>query len=441
MPMNNSTQWFVLPMSFDDSELETAFRQDYDAKNLAPMRLLVTVTLLFMVLLVVVLAIDLPRLIDPTVASALDERLRHAVLSYVGGVEIPLTVVTLVVTYVEPARPWVQPCAAVSAFSVLFSVTVTTMAAPAGNPALYAGMILAVATLAAYAGFRLRFGLIAAVSWLASLTFCLAVVTVGAATPFEQGNCIFWLSFTNIIGTLVALQTERYARNEFIQQRTIADQQKRLVAEQAKSEQLLLNVLPAPIAERLKREPAPLADGFDEVSVLFADIVDFTRLSERLTPRELVETLNQVFSKFDQLVAACGLEKIKTIGDAYMAASGIPEPRADHIEAIADLALQIRAASAEFHFADGTPLTLRMGIDSGPVVAGVIGETKFAYDLWGDTVNTASRMEAHGPSGAIQVTEACYRKLDERFELEAHGAVEIKGKGLMTTYLLKGRRT
>ncbi|MBW2454905.1 MAG: adenylate/guanylate cyclase domain-containing protein [Deltaproteobacteria bacterium] len=301
-------------------------------------------------------------------------------------------------------------------------------------------MILAVAALATYNGLRLRFRWSAAVGWTASISYGLALFIVGAGTTYERVNCIFWLAFANVIGTLLAFQTERYARNEFLQRRTISDQQKRLRAEQAKSEQLLLNVLPASIAERLKHEPAPLADGFDEVTVVFADIVGFTKLSERLSPRELVETLNQVFSKFDQLVAARGLEKIKTIGDAYMAVGGIPEPRSDHAEAIADLALAIAAAGAEFRFPDGTPLSLRIGIDSGPAVAGVIGEAKFAYDLWGDTVNTASRMESQGHAGVIQVTEACYRQLQEHFVLEPHGELEVKGKGRMKTYWLKGKR-
>jgi class 3 adenylate cyclase len=174
--------------------------------------------------------------------------------------------------------------------------------------------------------------------------------------------------------------------------------------------------------------------------VLFADIVGFTRLSERLPASDVVALLDRVFASWDSLAAEHGVEKIKTIGDAYMVAGGIPSPREDHVEAIAETALAMGPALAALSVETETALKVRIGIDTGPVVAGVIGRAKFIYDLWGDTVNTASRMESHAQPGTIQVTERTYERLREGYELAPRGAIEVKGKGQMTTYLLLGRR-
>jgi adenylate cyclase len=210
--------------------------------------------------------------------------------------------------------------------------------------------------------------------------------------------------------------------------------------EQAKSEALLLNVLPAPVAARLKREEGVIADSHASVSVLFADIVGFTPLSERLPASELVALLDSVFARWDALALAHGVEKIKTIGDSYMVAAGIPTPRADHAEAMAEMALAMGPEAERCATETGLPFQVRIGMDTGPVVAGVIGRAKFIYDLWGDTVNTASRMESHAPPGAIQVTERVFELLGEAYEMRARGAVEVKGKGPMPAYLLIGRR-
>jgi adenylate cyclase len=211
-----------------------------------------------------------------------------------------------------------------------------------------------------------------------------------------------------------------------------------LAAERERSETLLLSIFPRPIAERLKISQEVIAERSEEVSVLFADITGFTPVAERLPAEEVVVLLDEIFSAFDGLVAGHGLEKIKTIGDGYLVAAGIPTPRADHAEAAARLALAMRQALADLPIASG--LSLRVGIDSGPVVAGVIGRTKFGYDLWGDTVNTASRMESHAPPGAIQVTERTQRRLEDGFVLERRTGVVVKGKGEMTTYVLPSER-
>jgi len=209
--------------------------------------------------------------------------------------------------------------------------------------------------------------------------------------------------------------------------------------EQEKSERLLLNILPAPIADRLKQGHQNIADGFAEVTILFADLVGFTQLSSRKHPKELVDLLNQIFSAFDRLSEKHNLEKIKTIGDAYMVAGGLPDPESHSAEAIAEMALEMQQEMQNFRDRTGEDLHLRIGINTGPVVAGVIGTRKFIYDLWGDAVNVASRMESQGIPGCIQVTETTYALLKDKYRFEARGEIAVKGKGTMKAYLLTDR--
>ncbi|NEP62282.1 MAG: adenylate/guanylate cyclase domain-containing protein [Symploca sp. SIO2G7] len=210
--------------------------------------------------------------------------------------------------------------------------------------------------------------------------------------------------------------------------------------EQEQSDRLLLNILPEPIAKQLKEGKNNIADGFTEVTILFADIVGFTNLSEKISPQEVVKLLNEIFTGFDQLSEQHGLEKIKTIGDAYMVASGLPMPRQDHAEAIAEMALDMQQEVASFNTKHQANLSIRIGINTGPVVAGVIGTKKFIYDLWGDAVNTASRMESHGIPGCIQVTESTYKHLQTQYQFKERGKIQVKGKGEMITYLLIQRK-
>jgi class 3 adenylate cyclase len=212
-----------------------------------------------------------------------------------------------------------------------------------------------------------------------------------------------------------------------------------LALEQQRSEGLLLNVLPAPIAARLKAGEGVIADAFPEVTVLFADLVDFTRRSQQVGPAQVVAALNELFSAFDELAQRHGLEKIKTIGDAYMVAGGLPQPRPDHAQAIAEMALGIREEVARRTDPRGRPLAVRIGIATGPVEAGVIGTAKFSYDLWGDTVNAASRMESHGIPGCIQVTERTYQRLRDGYRFQRRGPIPVRGMGELVTYLLVGR--
>jgi len=212
-----------------------------------------------------------------------------------------------------------------------------------------------------------------------------------------------------------------------------------LEVERARSEGLLRNMLPISIVERLKQREEVIADAFPEVTVLFADIVDFTPYAERTPPQATVALLNDLFSQFDALTGSGGLEKIKTIGDAYMVAGGLPDPTPDHAVAVAELALGMLDVAASRSLPDGGPVRLRIGIDSGPVVAGVIGTRKFSYDLWGDTVNTASRMQTTGVPGCIQATERARELLGERYLFRERGSIQVKGKGKMLTYFLSGR--
>jgi class 3 adenylate cyclase len=205
-----------------------------------------------------------------------------------------------------------------------------------------------------------------------------------------------------------------------------------------RSEHLLLNVLPASIASRLKAHDGTIADRFGDVTVLFADIVGFTTLSARLTPDRVVELLNELFCRYDDLAGELGLEKIKTIGDCYMVAGGLPVPRVDHAEAVAEMALAMQRVTREFRETSGEAIQVRVGLHSGPVVAGVIGKRKFIYDLWGDTVNMASRMESHGVPDAVHLTEASYDLLAGKYRMTSRGTVEIKGKGPMQTWILDG---
>jgi adenylate cyclase len=207
---------------------------------------------------------------------------------------------------------------------------------------------------------------------------------------------------------------------------------------QARADNLLLNILPRSIADRLKAETRTIADQFSSASILFADVVDFTPLAERLPAGEVVGVLDRLFSHFDVLADRHGLEKIKTIGDCYMVAAGVPSPRPDHARALALMALDMQAAMCSEDEVGELGLQLRVGINSGPVVAGVIGRKRFLYDLWGDAVNTASRMESHGASGRIQITRATMELLDGEFVCEPRGTIPIKGKGEIETWYLAG---
>lgn len=211
--------------------------------------------------------------------------------------------------------------------------------------------------------------------------------------------------------------------------------------ERQHSEELLRNILPVSIIKRLKERPTTIAEKFENCSILFIDVVDFTPYAEKSAPEDVVNILNDIFTLFDQLTEKYKLEKIKTIGDAYMVVSGVPEPRTDHAETIAEMALDVLNAVEKYNINNGHIFKVRIGMNSGPAVAGVIGKMKFAYDIWGDTVNTASRMESMGVSGKIQTTEATYERLKEKFNFKYRELLDVKGKGKLKTYFLESRIT
>jgi guanylate cyclase len=323
---------------------------------------------------------------------------------------------------------------------VAFLILPGLLQASLGGFVASSGMVLwaAFTPLAALAMLGVR----RALAWLAACFLWLVLLAIldsrFAAHPAELPAAFVVTFFVlNVMGvTLSAFVMLGY----FVEQRERA--RAALEIERERSERLLLNVLPSPIAQRLKERDGIIAERYDDVSVLFADLVDFTEHAMVMSAEELVALLDRIFTAFDHVADRHGVEKIKTIGDAYMVAGGLPDPRPDHLTAIALTALAMRAELERVALQTGHSwLAVRIGIDSGPAVAGVIGRRKFIYDLWGDTVNTASRMESHGLAGEIQVTGRVAAALSEQFVVRPRGTVTVKGKGPMETFLLTGQRS
>ncbi|MCC6473307.1 MAG: adenylate/guanylate cyclase domain-containing protein [Burkholderiales bacterium] len=261
-----------------------------------------------------------------------------------------------------------------------------------------------------------------------------------STVPLRTSALFFTLNFVAISSACyfllryAAAQKERYEAE-------LRSANALLRVEQERSEKLLLNILPEPIAERLKNEDQTIADGFADVTVMFADIVNFTQLAEGMSPNQIFSMLNRVFSAFDELAEGHGLEKIKTIGDAYMVAGGLNDSREiDYTRSIADMALDMCRTLAADRIVEGRVVEIRIGIGTGPVVAGVVGKKKFIYDVWGDTVNIASRITSEGGPGAIQVDATTYRRLKDAYDFQAPRTVPLKGKGETAIYRLIGRK-
>jgi adenylate cyclase len=278
-----------------------------------------------------------------------------------------------------------------------------------------------------------------AIRWFVGFVVAFVILGVAGEVFFTDIDVPTWFTATMLALNVICTGAVAFTvLASFATQRNAA--LTALRAEQERSEALLTNVLPAAIAERLKAGTGSIADHVEAATIVFADVVDFTPLSQQLSPAEVVGTLDQLFSHFDTLVERHGLEKIKTIGDAYMAAAGVPDPCADHAHRAARLALDMRDSVATSAISGRDGLELRLGINTGPVTAGVIGTKRFLYDLWGDTVNTASRMESNGTPGEIQITRATYELLRDAFVCEPRGTIQVKGKGEMETWYLVGAR-
>jgi len=308
--------------------------------------------------------------------------------------------------------------------AIMISAALVVMAGGLLDSAVNAvwGFVAVLAALAVFADRRASFWL-----WVFITSQVVAAAWGSQIEPiFEVAN----VEYVAIFNLLVVVVFVYYMMLFYVRQRAILLTQ---------SDGLLRNILPDAIADRLKTSEATIADDYEAASILFADIVDFTPMSADMTPSELVALLDDVFTAFDVLVEERELEKIKTIGDAYMVAAGVPRPREDHAQILCDLALAVRDLVATREF-QGRRVAFRIGINSGPVVAGIIGATKFSYDLWGDSVNTASRMESSGTAGEIQITDDTKRLVEHDFICEPKGTVEVKGKGPMTVWTLKKSR-
>lgn len=408
---------YVTLRFLDDPGAERTFLDDYYRRSINQMRIAI-------VLAIVITAAFGFRdaWITPTVTTRL-WFVRYAIMC-------PFFLAALLFSFSRHARRFMQLC--ISLGMVVYGISVIAMLviAPAPGNYLYYGGLLLIPMFPPTIRVRFIYSTIA--SWTIIAAYEIAAVRLADTPLLSLINNNFLLITSTVIGMITSYLLELFARKNFIQQIL-------LEKERDRSEGLLLNILPASIAHRLKQKPETIADGYAEATVLFADIAGFTRMAATRSPREVVDLLNGIFSEFDHLAEKHGVEKIKTIGDAYMAVAGLPVHSPDHAAAIVEFALDMQDAVAR-RVTDGrAPISLRIGINTGPVVAGVIGMKKFIYDVWGDTVNTASRMESNGIEGGIQVTEETFARLKHAYHMEERGTLKIKGKGEMRTYMLTGR--
>ena len=398
-------------------ELEQIFFEEYFKKSLIQVRCALLLALFFLA-------------ISGFLDQWLSPEVRDKALVFRYGFLFPVTTAFLFFTFSKLFKRLMQPLISffiisLILFFIVFSVFVRDVKLE--NPEII------IMILYAYTAIKLNFVYATFVGWT-TILFAVVInifrIKLSLSNLFENSLELF---FANILGMFSCYLMEYYIRKDFFQDRLLAE-------EREKVDRLLLNILPQPIAERLKQEQITIADSFTEATIMFADIVGFTPLSARLSATEIVNLLNQIFSTFDQLAERHNLEKIKTIGDAYMVVGGLPTPRPDHAELVAEMALDMQQEIAKFSQEVDEVFSIRIGINTGPVVAGVIGLKKFIYDLWGDAVNTASRMESHGVPNCIQVSQTTYELLQDKYLFEERGVIDIKGKGEMFTYLLRGRK-
>ena len=408
-----------LRLRFSDPDLDREFRQQYDTAAV-PQAVMVGI-----VGLVVVASFGV---LDAIVVQG-DV---SGVFAIRFGIICPAVVVFILVLVLARERAWRLVQAAMCAVVTVaaFGLFALPLVADVPTDLARTGALLTLMFLCAFAPVRFVWAM-----WTTLVIFLgyqgLSVVQ-GIPWDIAVYNSFYIVAFI-VVGAFTSYTLERLRRREFLRERALEQ-------ERARSDALLHNILPKEIATRLRTEPGAIAEAADDVSVLFADIVGFTPFAEALPPDEVVKLLDGLFTVFDDLCGQHGVEKIKTIGDAYMAVAGVPRPDQDHAVSIAELALDMQAATVLFAEHWPGPLALRIGISSGPVVAGVIGHRKFAYDLWGDTVNTASRMESHGIPGRIHVSGTTHALLGDRYTFGEPQVTDVKGKGSVETYLLRGRK-
>ena len=400
-----------LRLRFPDKALEADFREDRFHLNLGNVRLAF--------LAGIGLWIGWGLLLRPYMLALSDQRL-DAIMRF--GVFIPLLVAGYAFSYTRIfSRVWEGTCAAIAAATlviwVYYSSNILTLPAEYG----YVGVILI--TAFAYTLLRLRFVLVVLITLIGIATYLPYIFTARYIVDVSRVLATLYLVSFGMLGGFAAYWFERFARQLFLRQRE-------LDRERLRSDALLLNILPQAVVERLKASPGErIADAFDDISVVFVDAVGSTEQAARSSPEEFADALDALFRWCDEVADRHGLEKIKTIGDAYHAVAGAPVPMADHAEAAVAMALEILAGSPKVRWPSGDPIRVRGGVTTGPAVAGVIGQQKFAYDVWGDTVNLASRLQEYAEPGQVLVSERTAAEVTDRFGFGPVRTVEIKGKG------------
>jgi len=409
-----------LSLRFTDAGLERGFQEQYFRDNIAYVRTAHVIAIVGWAFFGIFVA-------PPGSHES------YLVITLLAGVGV--TSVSLGLTYRRRFARWWQP--SVAALVVVYPALSELYRMLWGHPADWTGVVGLLLVLAfAYALLRLQYRYAALAGLLAIV--CYNVTRILIQEPGDIGLIqpdIYFVAFA-VVGTAAAFALERFARLLFLRERDVDRERER-------GDALLRNILPESIIGRLKmREPGiedgRIAEMYAEATFLFADLVGFTERAAHMDPDELIATLDEVFGRWDQLADRFGLEKIKTIGDAYMAVAGVPEARTDHVEAAAHMALEIRDGLSELRWPTGSSISVRIGIACGPVIAGVIGHRKFAYDIWGDTVNAASRLESAAVPGSIQVSDAVYDRLCGNYAFREPYVVDLKGKGLTTAHTLLG---
>ncbi len=396
-----------ITLRFLDPETEAAYEREHGPQRLRALRQSFPFSLSIWFFLVVL-------------TYALQPPNAHDAVVFVLAVQVPILVLGLVLTLWAQQRWRREAIAVVANATAGISLIVTLLIVELFS--LASGALLITAGFVAI-GFEFLSTVLAALPYL--VVYDVVLLARGGDT-YE----IILAFAQTTVGIMLFAAGAYYSENA----------RREAFLERQKSERLLRNILPDSIADRLRDHDTTIADAHDGASVLFADLVGFTPLSATMTPAQTIQLLDELFTAFDELAARHGLEKIKTIGDAYMVAGGVPEPRDDHADAVAAMGLDMLAAVVRISDTRGVALGLRVGIHTGPVVAGVIGKRKFSYDLWGDTVNTASRMESHGVAGRVQISDATRTALGERFVTEDRGEIDVKGKGAMRAWLLGSAR-
>src|SRR6266498_128998 len=408
-------------------DIEEQFREDYHFTT-------VSVTRLAMVLGIVLYSIfGILDIYAMPVSKYIIWTIRFGIID-------PLFVILLIVSYDGRFKRQIQALmcvgVAIAGLGIVVGITVAREV-EFGSKFYFSGLLLV--SMWAYGLSRLRFGYAVLANVFILIGYEYSNIILLQRLETETGLVIFimhnfFFLGANVIGMFTSYALERYTRREFIQKYTIE-------AQRDQADKLLYNVLPERIAEKLKQSNETIAEEFSSATVLFADIVNFMPISANFAPHEVVDMLNDLFSNFDELVDKYGVEKIQVAGDGYMVAAGVPTPRPDHAIVLAQLALDmLDCVKNEELLAGKQPIEIRIGLNSGPLLGGVIGRKKYFYALWGDTVNTASRMESHGSRGKIQITRATYELVKDEFECEYIGVIPVKGKGEMDVWHLIARK-